>query len=295
MLGRLVLVTSLAAGLAFAGSPTVGLAAPAPDSAAGISSVAADAAAAISTRRKPRAPIQATYVLRSDGKVVLSLTTPVKQVTVQYRIRHKQRTKDVAVKSGKRTVVLPAGSKAIKVRAEATKRYRSSKWVVATLQAPPDRWAAIDALLASAVPPPLTPVPVSVTRSQLTPLNGYARVQTCYDGVTNPSQLPVVTPNVSSLWPGALVRGDSVVSGTLDEIPIADRLPMGIGIDNILAGQTASVTVQRPSFTAMHDAMNQIAPAAYHASKQYTVEVEAASTFESLKAKLGVNASGMNW
>jgi hypothetical protein len=307
MVMRFGKVLLLSTALVLAGSPFPGTAAP-PQVSSAVQISARAPSSVVAKAKKPKAPLRATFVLDSKRKVVLTLVTPSKKATIKYVTgKNKKHTKNVKIKNGTRLVTLQAGSRKIRVRAKATRKLRASPWVTATLWVPPvvppvvvptptvDRLAAIEALLASAAPPRLTPTPISVTKSDLPNQGNYSLKQTCYDGVSNPSQLPVVTPNVSSLWPGALVRGDSVASGTLDEVPISDRLPMGIGIDNVLAGRRASVVVDHPSFTSMHDAINQVAPAAFSASKQYTVEVEAVSTFESLKAKLGVNASGMQW
>ena len=302
MFRRFVMVVLITLGMTVSGAPAPPTATSLPAPPTATASAAGVAGHVVQkAKKKPKAPIKATYVVTASRTVAVTVTTPASKATISYRTAaNKKKSKTVKVYKGSRTVVLKAGSKKIKVRAKANKKYRASSWVKATLYVPPvkpavSRWAAIDKLLASAAAPRLTPKATRVTRSSAGTTDGYALTKVCYDGVSNPSTLPVVTPNVSSLWPGALVRGGSVSSGTIDEIPVTDRLPMGIGIDNLLAGKSASVLVKRPSFTSMHDAMNAIAPAAYDSSKAYTVEVERVSTFESLKAKLGVNASGLAW
>ena len=96
-------------------------------------------AAAVTAKRRPRATVAGSFVVRASGKVRVTVTSNAKKVTLTYRTaKSKKRTSTIKLRKGKGSKTLAKGSKKIYARAKATSTLRASTKIrVGLYVAPP--------------------------------------------------------------------------------------------------------------------------------------------------------------
>lgn len=80
---------------------------------------------------RPVATMRASYLIRSTGKVVVTLASNVRRAKVRYRRNGVRRTVRRQLREGRAVVVLRRGAKSIAARGIATRRLLPSPWVKA--------------------------------------------------------------------------------------------------------------------------------------------------------------------
>lgn len=98
--------------------------------------------------------------------------------------------------------------------------------------------------------------------------------------------------NSDSLWPGALVGADSVLSGLFTQI-VLPRQPITISVSLENLGGTKQATIQDPSLSAYRDALSSILDAEITGSTPANLysEIEQVHSEEQLNMALGIQAS----
>lgn len=99
---------------------------------------------------RPAATMQASYVIRSTGKVVVSLVSNARVAKVRYRLSGDRRAVRQRLGNGRARVVLRRGAKAVAAKGMGTRKLAPSRWIRATKAASrppqPDRPDSGDAL-----------------------------------------------------------------------------------------------------------------------------------------------------
>lgn len=210
-LGSALLVGSLL----IAGTGPVGAVAPEATVAAvsaGQAQATATSSGVVAKKRKPKASVSATVAVAANGKVLLSVASNAKRIQVRYRnASNRKRTANVKVRAGLGTKMLPAGAKAVFVRAKATKKLARSAWI-----------AASAAPVAQPVPPPAptTPPPPPPPAPTPPPAPSTTLVSQLTDGTQGNlnSASPVISPDGTKVAflsvASNLVPGDT--NGTQD-------------------------------------------------------------------------------
>ncbi len=105
-------------------------------------------------------------------------------------------------------------------------------------------------------------------------------------------QIVAYAANSDSLWPGALVTGDSVVSGLFTPI-VLDRAPATISVSLENLGGSKKATFAAPTLASYRDALSSILDAEITGSTPANLysEIEQVHSQEQLNMALGVQAS----
>ena len=126
------------------------------------------AAVLVAARARPRALFNYVAVRDARGRLVVSMSSNAKKVTVSYR-SGKTRSKTVKLRGGAAQVTVPAGATKVKARAKSTKKLRASKWVKVV--------ATVDTTKPSPSPPtPVPPTPTPPTPTTPPPPRGGTKV-----------------------------------------------------------------------------------------------------------------------
>lgn len=83
-----------------------------------------------------RADVAATMTVRSDERVRVVITSDGRRVLVRYRVSGDAHQLRRTLHDGRATALLPAGSRRVAVKAQATRRLGASPWVRAVTAAP---------------------------------------------------------------------------------------------------------------------------------------------------------------
>lgn len=157
----------------------------------------------VTKKRKPKAAVSATLAASTGGKVLLSVASNAKRVQVRYRnASNRKRTASIRIRAGLGAKVLPAGAKAVFVRAKATKKLARSAWVAATAPVPqptppPPNPAPNPAPSAPASLPPAPPPPPPAPPAPPPPPPSTSIVSVLADGspANSDSFTPVLSPD----------------------------------------------------------------------------------------------------
>ena len=207
------LSTAVVVACALALPTTPALAAPAPTMAPfGMSSAARPGTLIQAAKKKPKAVVTATFTtLLPNNKVSVEINSNAKQVQVKYRTaKNKKRAVNKKLKRGTATVILPAGSQKILVRAKGTSKLATSPWTPAVPPAPPA--------------PPVVPVapPVTPAAPPVTP--------------------PVVAPPADTTPPGP-VTGLAVTSVTTNTITLSWTNPTDADLATVIVNRNGGSVV----------------------------------------------------
>ena len=116
---------------------------------------------------------------------------------------------------------------------------------------------------------------------------------TPYTLTKNPDQIVMFAPDASTLWPGALIQGGSMLSiGSLKELPIKKRAALPLSVDLLITPNT--VTVAHPTSATVENAIAAlIAPIEGGKDFGSSVSFKQTETYTSEQAmlSLGISAS----
>jgi len=141
--------------------------------------------------------------------------------------------------------------------------------------------------------PAMPPHRLEGSPSAAIPSGDFTCVDTPIDEVRQYDQLLGQLSVGDVLWPGSLLRGDSVYSGRLTPI-VLGRAPLTFSVSlESLGNGTRSATMQAPSLSAYRDAIGDILAQTLSGSTpaRISAEVEEISSEDQLSVALGASAS----
>jgi len=108
-----------------------------------------------------------------------------------------------------------------------------------------------------------------------------------YSAINNPDEFVLYNANASVLWPGNLIQGQSMISGSLDPIPVSSRKPLTVYCTTLSGTQTAEpISLENPSGSSVTQAMNEIVENFYGTSHSASYIKQEIFSSEHLKFNL---------